>query len=90
MLRKHKQLNYKYLKVLMRDIGLTDEIRLEEKVNGQIVTTIKLKCDMIASHTARRTAISIAYFRGKSTHDIKRCSGHQSLDMLEKYIKERE
>ena len=83
--------NYdKYLKVLTRDIGLTDEIRLEEKINGQIVTEIKHKCDMIASHTARRTAITIAFFRGRSTHDIKRASGHQSLDMLEKYIKERE
>ena len=79
-----------YLHELMKDVGLCDDIRIEERVNGEIETTIRKKYEMIASHTARRTAISIAYFRNKSTHDIRKCSGHQSLDMLEKYIKERD
>lgn len=77
-----------YLKVLMEDVGLTEEVRLEEKVSGVMVTTSTPRYKMISSHTARRTAITLAMMRGVSMHEIKKCSGHASLNMVERYIKD--
>lgn len=81
--------NYnKYLKMLMRDIGFTEDIRIEERVDRMMTAHSVPKWSLIASHTARRTAITNAVLKGVSLHDIKRCSGHQSLDMVERYIKD--
>lgn len=77
-----------YLKVLMKDVGLTEEIRIEEKVNGVMTTRVVPRYEMISSHTARRTAITLAMLRGVTMHEIKRCSGHSSLNMVERYIKD--
>lgn len=75
-----------YLKELMRDIGFTDIIHIEEKVNGEMVATDVPKWKMISSHTCRRTACTLAVLREDSTHNIKKRSGHSSLDCLERYI----
>lgn len=81
--------NYNYrLHELMHDIGFTEMIRVEEKVNGVLVVQNIPKWKMISSHTARRTAITVNALRGHNVHDLKRCSGHQDLGIFDKYIKD--
>lgn len=77
-----------YLHRLMKDIGLDDLIRIEERYNGQLVVENVPKWKLIASHTARRTAITIAVIRGHNIHSVKRCSGHSDLRVLERYIRD--
>lgn len=79
-----------YLHQLMRDIGFTETVRVEERVDGELVTKNVPKWKMIASHTARRTAITIAILRGHNIHAIKKCSGHSDLRILEGYVKDGE
>lgn len=77
-----------YLHLLMRDIGFTDNIRVEEKQGGNIVVNYVPKWKLISSHTARRTAITINVLRGHNIHDVKRCSGHTDFRIFGDYIRD--
>ena len=79
--------NY-YLHILMRDIGLNDIVRIEEKINGTMVIQEVPKWKLLSSHSARRTAITIGVLRGYNLHDLKKCSGHTDLRHLEEYIRD--
>lgn len=79
--------NY-YLHILMRDIGLDDVVRTEERVGGKLVVPSAPKWKMISSHTARRSAITINVLRGHNIHAIKRCSGHSDLRVFDRYIRD--
>ncbi len=79
--------NY-YLHSLMRDIGFTEEVRIEERHEGRMTATSIPKWKLISSHTARRTAITIAVLRGHNVHAIKRCSGHSDLRSFEQYVRD--
>lgn len=79
--------NY-YLHPLMRDIGLDDMVRTEERVAGELVVSNTPKWKLISSHTARRSAITINVLRGHNIHAIKRCSGHSDLRVFDRYIRD--
>lgn len=74
------------LHILMRDIGFTELVRVEERVNGKLVVSTEPKWKLISSHCSRRTAITIGVLRGHNVHALKRCSGHHSLENLDRYI----
>ena len=79
--------NYNYcLHPLMRDIGLTDPVRIEERRRGVLPVSTVPKWRMITSHTARRTAITVGVLRGHNIHALRRCSGHSDLSSLDRYI----
>lgn len=69
-------------------MGLTDVVRVEERVNGVLVTENIPKWKMIASHTARRTFVTVNILRGKNIHAVKRCTGHSDLRHLEGYVRD--
>ncbi len=82
--------NYNYaLHQLMKDIGLDDPVRIEERgADGRIVTSTVPKWKLICSHTARRTAITVNVLRGHNVHALKRCSGHTDLRCFDKYVRD--
>ena len=75
----------KYLKYLMKYIGLTEEIVRETKVNGLIKTESIPKYKLIGSHTGRRTFVTINLLRGIPLHEIMRASGHTCYSSFQKY-----
>ena len=75
----------KYLKYLMKHVGLTEEIIRETKVNGMIKTESIPKYKLIGSHTGRRTFVTINILRGIPLHEIMRASGHTSYSSFQKY-----
>lgn len=77
-----------YLHTLLRDVGLDEIIRVEEKRGDRMVVENIPKWKMVASHTARRSFITINVLRGKNIHDVKRCSGHSDLRCLEHYVRD--
>jgi hypothetical protein len=77
-----------YLHRLMRDIGLDDKVRQEERRNGKLEVEILPKWKLISSHTARRTAITVNVLRGHNIHAIKRCSGHTDLRVFDHYVRD--
>lgn len=81
--------NYNYkLHELMRDIGFTETVRIEEKKNGKIIVANVPKWELITSHTARRTAITIGVLRGLNIHSLKQCSGHSDLRVFDHYVRD--
>lgn len=79
--------NY-YLHILMRDIGFDDIVRIDERQNGTLVTKNIPKWKLIASHTARRTALTVNVLRGHNIHALKRCSSHTDLRALDGYVRD--
>lgn len=73
---------------LMRDIGFNEQVRVEERVDGKLVTTTVPKWRMITSHTARRTAITIGVLRGHNVHSLRKCSGHNDLRIFDGYVRD--
>lgn len=47
----------------------------------------KEKCDLVMSHTARRTGSTLMYLAGVDIYDIMKITGHTTPEMLKKYIK---
>jgi len=79
--------NYNYaLHDLMRDIGFTEPVRTEDRVEGKLVVTNMPKWKMITSHTARRTFATVNVVRGYNIHAIKKATGHTDLRSLDKYV----
>lgn len=77
-----------YLHQLMKDIGFTEEMRIEERRKGKLVTENHPKWKLITSHTARRTAITVNVLRGHNIHALKRCSGHTDLRIFDEYVRD--
>lgn len=82
--------NYnKKLRYLMRQIGgeFDEEYKIEAKVKGKMETKVVRKCDLIASHTARRTFTTFNSNRNIPLAELSRATGHSSLSSMQKYIK---
>lgn len=85
--------NYnKRIKEVIKAIGgeFLMDIVTEEKIQGKIVRTVRPRYEAIASHTARRSAISYWANKGKSPQWIKKMSGHTDLRSLSKYMLDEE
>ena len=79
--------NY-YLHQLMRDVGLVDPVRIEERQQGKLIAKNIPKWKLISSHTARRTAITVNVLRGHNVHELRRCSGHTDLRIFDNYVRD--
>ncbi len=78
----------KYLKVIMKEIGLCDKITYSYTQGGRLVTVTKEKWEMISSHTARRSAATNMYLTGRmKTLEIMKLTGHRSEQNFFRYIR---
>lgn len=78
----------KYLKVIMKEIGLTDLITYSFTKGGKLITVTKEKWELISSHTARRSAATNMYLTGRmKTLEIMRLTGHRSEQNFFRYIR---
>lgn len=69
----------KYLKLVMREIGLDDKITYSYTRGGKLQTVTKEKWELISSHTARRSAATNMYLTGRmKTLEIMRLTGHRA------------
>ena len=78
----------KYLKVIMKEIGLDDLITYSFTKGGKLVTVTKEKWELISSHTARRSAATNMYLTGRmKTFEIMKLTGHRSEQNFFRYIR---
>ena len=79
---------FKYLKIIMKEIGLTDKITYSYTVGGVLKTVTKEKWELISSHTARRSAATNLYMTGRmKTLEIMKLTGHRSEQNFFRYIR---
>lgn len=78
----------KYLKVIMKEIGLNDPVTYSFTRGGRLVTVTKEKWELISSHTARRSAATNMYLTGRmNTLEIMRLTGHRTEQNFFRYIR---
>jgi len=77
------------LRLMGEDIGMTDKLTLSRFVRGKSELFTFRRCDLVTTHTARRSFVTNAYNAGIPKDDIRALTGH-SMKMLEHYIKEAE
>jgi hypothetical protein len=75
------------IKKIAAAAGIT-EIIDQEKIRGRlkVKTTVK-KCDLVSSHTARRTGCSLMVNAKIPIFDIMQISGHKTPDEFLKYVR---
>lgn len=64
-----------------------ETVRIENKVNGELVTEDVRLCDCITSHCGRRSGITSAICSGINAPRVMRASGHADYRTFEGYIR---
>lgn len=78
----------KYLKVIMKEIGLNDKITFSYTQGGKLKTVVREKWKLVSSHTARRSAATNMYLTGRmKTLEIMKLTGHKTEQNFFKYIR---
>ncbi|MBN1227793.1 MAG: site-specific integrase [Deltaproteobacteria bacterium] len=67
--------------------GLSEMVALEQTKGGLRAKSKVKKCDLVSSHTARRTGCTLMYLAGVNVIDIMKVSGHKSEREFLKYIR---
>lgn len=78
-----------YMKEAARVAGIITPEKLIRSSGSREIVTEKPKCDLISSHTARRTCVSILLNNEYLPVTlVKQITGHTKLETLQKYIRE--
>ena len=75
------------IKVIAEMAGLTEKVKIKTIKGGKELVTWERKCDLVHTHTARRTGATLMYLAGMDCYDIMKITGHTSIQTLKKYIK---
>jgi hypothetical protein len=77
--------------VAIKKIGakaeITELIHVEKNKGGMIKKTNLKKCDLISTHCARRTGVTLMYLAGIPIIDIMKVSGHRTPKEFLKYVR---
>jgi len=76
----------KYLKELCEEAGIDSLVKLVRIKGTERIETVHKKYEVIGSHTARRTFISLSLMRGMEPAVIMSITGHSDFKMMKKYL----
>lgn len=76
-----------YLKELGEEAGITEQVEHIKYIGNKKVVSIINKYEMITSHTARRTGITLLLLAGIQPEVIQKISGHEDIRTLMKYVR---
>lgn len=74
------------IKVIAEDAKITDPVPLEQSRGGLTVNSTVNKCELIKTHTARRSGCTNMYKAGIPPIEIMKVSGHKTEKEFMKYI----
>ena len=77
----------KHIKTVGEKAGIKDKVLVDKIRGGMKVSSEVPKCDLIKTHTARRSGCTNMYLRGIPTIDIMKLSGHKTEKEFLNYIK---
>ncbi len=77
----------KRIKDIAADAGITDMVEFESNRGGMRFKTKARKCDLVVTHTARRSGCTNMYLAGIPSIDIMKISGHKTESEFLKYIR---
>ncbi|MCP9611715.1 site-specific integrase [Coprobacter tertius] len=76
-----------HIKEIARIAGITDKVLINKHIQGKYVQFEFEKCDLISTHTARRSFATNAYKAGVPVIAIMKITGHSKQSTFLKYIK---
>lgn len=76
-----------YIKEICRRAGMTQKERVVTVRGGKEFTEYVERCQLVHTHTARRTGATLMYNEGVDLLDIMRITGHSSTETLKRYIR---
>ncbi len=76
-----------YLKELCEIAGIDDKVKVVKYRGTERLETTFKKYEVIGSHTARRTFISLSLMKGMEPAVIMSITGHSDYKMMKKYLK---
>lgn len=85
--KSYEQKVNKYIKEVAREAGITEKVEISYVENGEKKTRIVEKCDLVKTHTARRSGATNMYLAGIPTIAIMKITGHKTEKEFMKYIK---
>ncbi len=77
----------KYLKELGQKAELNDHYTILRVVGKKKEETIKTKHELLATHTGRRTFVTLSYRRGMKPLDIMKITGHKDYNSFIRYYR---
>ena len=75
-----------YLKELCKKAELSDTVRITEQKGNQFLETEYQKYELITTHTARRTFITLSLTKGMNAQIVMSITGHKSYNSFKKYV----
>jgi integrase len=75
------------LKTMCRRAGITDMVLLEYTRGERVIRESRRRCDLVGSHTARRSFATNAYLAGIPTARIMLMTGHKTEQSFFNYIR---
>lgn len=85
--RSHEQKVNHHIKEIGRRAGIIETIGIEKIKGGRKVPEWVPKCDLIKTHTARRSGATNMYLSDMKTIEIMKITGHRTEKNFLKYIK---
>lgn len=76
-----------YLKEIAEDAEITESIRIEQFNGSNRIVTIKKKFELVTTHTARRTFVTLTLEKGIRAEVVMAMTGHRSYRSFQKYVK---
>ncbi len=83
----NKQTYNKYLKEICKLAGINKEYEIVRYSGNQRIVEVKPKYELVSSHTARRTGITLLIKKGVPMSMIMKISGHKNIETLMKYVR---
>lgn len=81
-----QKVNY-LIKEIAREAGITEKVEVSYIENGEKKSRLVEKCDLVKTHTARRSGATNMYLAGIPTIAIMKITGHKTEREFMKYIK---
>lgn len=85
--KSYEQKVNKFIKEVTREAGITEKIEVSYVENGEKKMRLVNKCDLVKTHTARRSGATNMYLAGIPTIAIMKITGHKTEKEFMKYIK---
>lgn len=82
----HQHLN-EWIKRVCQSVGIDDIVEITKSVGAGRKTERKRKYELVSSHTARRTGITLLYMTGVPLQQVMLISGHKDEDSIRHYLR---
>jgi integrase len=76
-----------YLKELCQLVGIDEPVQKVRYIGSTRVSTSAPKYEMVSTHTARRTFITLALERGSRPEIVMRLTGHKDIRTMMRYVR---